>query len=371
MADGTAKRPPNKCMEKWLCIFLVVSLFTGEAFAKKDKKQKEDIYAHAENHATGMHAPPFHPTRVKFSATLIKVEEIEAASEDNPALTAKFSLEVSWPDARLAQSGADGKAVHSYQDQDAEKILQDIFNPNISVVDGEMHVEHQHLKIFPDGRVRHEQVVTVKVPANLNLLRFPFDSQAFLIRFASAFWDDTEVDIIQEITSSENIEDASNNAWNLSYRSFYVSKATLRKNEEKYSVFNFYIYAERDPGYFIWRLMIPLMVIVFLSWNVFWLHKDKAMALGNCFLFLLTVVTFHDTARSMLPVLSYFTFLDAMVFISYAFIIIPTIQVVLSIRLEDSGDVKLLDNIRRMCKWLVPTLYFVTVSSAALHYFLM
>lgn len=351
-------------MAKWLLItvILCVGSFPGKA--------QEDLFSGSESHGAGMRSPPFRPTRVKFAATLLRVDEIEAASEDNPSLTAQFALEISWPDARLAKRDKDVHTVHTFQDQDADAVLAKIFYPNISVLDGEMKVEHQHLKIFPDGRVILQQSVNVKVPANLKLLRFPFDSQAFLVRFASAFWDDTEVDIIQEITSAENIVDATNSAWNINYRSFYVSKLALKQNENKISVFNFYIYAERDPSYFIWRLLIPLMVIVFLSWNVFWLHEDKAMALGNCFLFLLTVVTFHDTARSMLPVLSYFTFMDAMVYLSYGFIIIPTIQVVVSIRLEYNGKIRLMDSVRRICKWAVPTLYLLTMSFTLLKYFL-
>lgn len=352
-------------MLKWLLSLIVFIIFFCPNLGA------DDIDNSYENHETGHLSPPFRPTRVKFSASLIKVEEIEAASQDNPALTAEFSLEISWPDSRLAKKNQDVHKVHVFQDDEAGITLAAMFNPKISVVGGEMTIKHQHLQIFPDGRVSLEQTVSVKVPANLKLIRFPFDSQTFLIRFASIYWDDKEVDLIQEIASAETIENPDSTAWHLNYRSFYVSKVALRKGHERTSMFNFIIYAERDPSYFIWRLLIPLMVIVFLSWNVFWLHEDKALALGNCFLFLLTVVTFHDTARSMLPVLSYFTFIDAIVFISYAFIIIPTVQVVSSIRLEDRGKIALMDAIRRACKWMVPVAYFLTISITALRYFLM
>ncbi|MCA9508802.1 MAG: hypothetical protein KC505_10320 [Myxococcales bacterium] len=331
---------------------------------------KENIFLLSESHDEYKN-PPFHPTRVKFAATLIRVEQIDAASEANPKLTAKFALETSWPDARLAKQDPDSHIIHNFHNQEVDQILSQTFNPSISVINGEMQTNHQDMKIFPDGRLQLNQIVTITVPANLNLLRFPFDAQAFLIQFASTFWDDREVDIIQEIASAEKIIDASNNAWNINYRSFYVTDLALKKStEEKYSVFNFYIYAERDPSYFIWRLLLPLMAIVMLSWNVFWLHEDKALALGNCFLFLLTVVTFHDTARSMLPVLSYFTFMDAVVFISYAFIMIPTFQVLISFRLEYGGKIELMNNIRTNCQWAVPTLYLIINSLTLLRYFL-
>ncbi len=354
-------------------VFYYLRLFLSLLFcclASSSLEANEEAYGLDETDL-GPLSPPFRPTRVKFSASLISVDDIDPPSEDNPMLTAHFALETSWPDARLAIRDKDIHEIHTFQDEAVGEKLAKIFSPKITVIGGEMQVNHEHLRIFPDGRVLLEQGVTVQVPANLTLLRFPFDSQSFLIRFGSAFWDEKEVDLIQEIASADTIEQAHNEAWKLNYRSFYVSKVALRKNHEKTSVFNFVIYAERNPNYFIWRLLLPLMVIVFLSWNVFWLHEDKALALGNCFLFLLTVVTFHETARSMLPVLSYFTFIDAIVFISYAFIIIPTIQVVLSIRLEDRGEHARMDTIRRACKWMVPVAYFLTLSATALRYFLM
>ena len=354
-------------MAKWLLkITIIYTALFGLSLSAL-----ESIYAEADSHDETALSPPFRPTRVKFSALLVKLDAIDAASEDKPMLTAQFSLGISWPDSRLAKQNIDPHTVHVFQGSAADEVLAKMFNPKITVVDGEMETNHQHLQIFPDGRVTLEQGVTVKVPANLNLMRFPFDSQAFKIRFASLYWDENEVDLNQEIASADKVDKAGNDAWHLNYRSFYISKVALRKNHEKTSTFNFIIYGERDPNYFIWRLLLPLMVIVFLSWNVFWLHEDKALALGNCFLFLLTVVTFHDTARSMLPVLSYFTFIDAVVFISYGFIIIPTVQVVLSIRLEDKGNFLLMDSIRKTCKWMVPIFYLLTMSLTALRYFLM
>lgn len=330
----------------------------------------EGIFSAAESHEESLLNPPFPATRVKFAASLVRVDEIQAASEEEPMLTATFNLEISWPDPRLVSKGPDAHAIHVFQNEEATQVLGRIFNPNISVVDGKMELLHQHLRIFPDGKVRLEQNVEVSIPANFNLLRFPFDDQAFMIRFASLFWDANEVDLVQEIASADRIEEE-NDAWHINYRSFYVVKKELRKRHDKVSTFHFIIYAERNPNYFIWRLLVPLMVIVFLSWNVFWLHEDKALALGNCFLFLLTVVTFHDTVRSMLPVLSYFTFMDAIVFISYAFIIIPTIQVISAIRMEDDNNHDKMNRIRRNCKWIIPVLYLLTISATTLRYFLM
>lgn len=313
--------------------------------------------------------PPAKPVRISIGAQLIKVFTIEAPSSEEPKLQAQFKLQMQWRDERLAAWNEDNLDVHDYQDDDAASQLKKMFNPGIEIVSGTYEADHLHLRIFRHGAVSLSQVVNVTIPANMILTHFPFDKQIFAFRFASSYWDEEYLDLSLNSFESGMEEDAAPKTWHFGYNSYYVSKTRLGAHAEDFAVFNFYIHARRDPQYFIWRLILPLLVMVVLSWNVFWMFEDSSSAFSNCIVFLLTVVAFHQIANSMLPVIPYFTFLDSIVFISYGFIIIPTFQVMISSKLEFYGQSKQAAEIRRYCRFVVPIAFILCMLAIVLIYF--
>lgn len=312
--------------------------------------------------------PPELPTKVNIGIKLIEVYNIDPASLESPSLSALFKIRLQWRDKRLI-SLTDKHHVHAYQEQSAADQLNEIFNPKIHVVDGTFEIDHQHLRIYPNGTVHLSQVVKVTVPANMDLTHFPFDGQIFTLKFASTNFDETEVDLLLDPLETGLEAGASPDSWTFDYSSHHISKGTVRAHSEEFSVFSFLVHAQRDPRYFIWRLILPLIVIVLLSWNVFWMYEDSSLALGNSFVFLLTVVAFHQIANGMLPLIPSFTFLDAIVFISYGFIIIPTFQVMITSKLENQGKTEEAANIRHYCRWYVPITFVLTLLATTLAYF--
>jgi hypothetical protein len=230
-------------------------------------------------------------------------------------------------------------------------------------------MDHQHLRIQSNGLINLSQVVTVTTSANMDLKHFPFDSQLFVFRFASTFWDESELDLILNPLETNVMANVAPVSWNVDYAGYHITKSRVRAHSENFYVFNFMVHAQRDPRNFLWRLILPLIVIVILSWNVFWMSEDSSLALGNCFVFLLTVVAFHQIANSMLPIIPFFTFMDSIVFISYGFIIIPTFQVMVTTKLEQQGKVETAETIRRYCRWLVPICFALTMLSTTIAYF--
>lgn len=314
--------------------------------------------------------PPTMPVRVSIGVMLLRVFSIESPNTEQPTIKARFRIRTEWRDERLASWTIDESEMHEYQDDDARAQLARMFNPGIEVVDGETEAGHLHLRIFRHGLVSLSQMVDVTVPANMSLTHFPFDCQIFAFRFASAYWSQQAVDLSANSLESGSEDTADKpEQWHFGLSSYYISKLLLGEHNEHFATFNFLLYAERDPQYFIWRLLIPLLAMVLLSWNVFWMFEDASSAFSNCIVFLLTVVAFHQIANEMLPVISDFTFLDSIVFLSYGFIIIPTFQVMVASKLEFHGKTKQAAEIRRICRWLVPTVFCIAMLTVVLIYF--
>jgi hypothetical protein len=313
--------------------------------------------------------PPHHPTTIKIGAKLLQVFAIEPASKESPLMTAEFKLRIQWVDERLVASGKTQQEVRAYQDDDAVKRLNQIFDPKIHIIDGDSKTVHLSLHIFPDGTVDINHVVHVTVPANMDLTHFPFDSQTFRFRFGSSYWDDNAVDLSLLLLESGLAENAAPNAWHFDFSSYHVANDTMPAQAEVFSILSFFVHAQRNPWYFLWRLIIPLFVIVLLSWNAFWMFEDSSAALANCILLLLTVVTFHQMANAMLPMIPFFTFIDSIVFISYGFIIVPTFEVIVAAKLALKGKTELAKTIHTCCRWGVPTAFVVTMLLTTLIYF--
>jgi hypothetical protein len=353
-------------VRQWFITLLLI-LLTCQA-SLSGTADEEATYNFDEHQITILE-PPVKPTIIDVGISLVQVIHIEAASVETPQITAQFKIRVEWQDHRLKAPTADIHKVHSYQDADAYDKLNRIFDPRITIVDGSTTLDHQHLRIYPNGTVNLSQVVTIKTPANMDLRHFPFDSQIFNFRFASSYWDDEEIDLILNPLETSMAPNAAPKSWGFDYAGYHITKSAVRSHSESFYVFSFMVHAQRDPRYFIWRLLLPLIVIVILSWNVFWMYEDSSSALGNCFVFLLTVVAFHQIANDMLPLIPTFTFLDSIVFISYGFIVIPTFQVMVTTKLENQGKREHAEIIRQYCRWFVPIGFTLTMLAATLAYF--
>lgn len=351
-------------MHFYAVIFALVGLMSSNAFADSDGAPLDP-----ENYNPTIFEPPELPTKIHMGVFLVKMISIEPASSENPKMQAQFKIRLQWIDRRVLALMPDKNKENAFQDDEATTRLTKMFNPRIEIVDGESKIDHQHLRVFPNGAIVLSQVVTVTVPANMQLLHFPFDSQIFQFQFASTYWEAEQVDLFLKTVESGLGEGAAPTSWHFDYSSYHVAKSSVRAHSESFYSFTFLVHAQRDPWYFIWRLLLPLVVIVILSWNVFWMYEDSASALGNCFVFLLTVVAFHQIANEMLPMIPFFTFMDSIVFVSYGFIIIPTFQVMVTTKLENLGRPEDAESIRRYCRWLVPVAFVLTILSFTLLYF--
>ena len=113
-------------------------------------------------------------------------------------------------------------------------------------------------------------------------------------------------------------------------------------------------------SFFIFRLVIlPLIIIVMLSWSVFWMDKSSlGDRISVSFIGILTAVTYQVVMSEILPKISYLTLINGFLFISF-FIMCMTVVVNLRVGyldrhgMSDVGD--LLDH---HCRWVFPVIYF-------------
>ena len=106
--------------------------------------------------------------------------------------------------------------------------------------------------------------------------------------------------------------------------------------------------------------MLPLIVIVAISWCVFWVNLEN---IGNrmeiLLAVLLTWVAYQFIFSQDLPKLGYLTYLDYLFLLSFFFIASVFLQaVIVSVLLISGGQSRIrAERINNHCKWAYPTAY--------------
>ena len=75
--------------------------------------------------------------------------------------------------------------------------------------------------------------------------------------------------------------------------------------------FAFRFEAERYVGYYIWQFILPLTVIVVMSWSAFWVGRENiGVRIGVATSSILTLIAQRFVFASLLPRLPYMTRMD-------------------------------------------------------------
>jgi hypothetical protein len=93
-------------------------------------------------------------------------------------------------------------------------------------------------------------------------------------------------------------------------------------DKTEYSRVTFGLKVKRNPEFYIWKILLPLLLIDIISWSVFWIDakKDFGSQIGLGMTSLLTAIAYSFTISSSLPRVAYLTLIDYFILLSYIFI---------------------------------------------------
>ena len=104
------------------------------------------------------------------------------------------------------------------------------------------------------------------------------------------------------------------------------------------------------------RFLIPLTVVMVLTWAAFWMPASHRGRIG--FIVLLVIVASQGYIATQLSRISYLTFMDLMLFIGYAYAAVLIVEANWVARLEhreDDEDARQrAEDTERRTRWLLP-----------------
>ncbi len=293
-------------MNKTLLIFLLLianfSNVWAEEFSRSRPNEKEG------------------PTKVLVS---FYVTDIEGIDNKEQSFTLDVIIRLKWNDDRLSE--AKGPIP-----------LNTIWHPNVQIYNLR-DVESRFPKvaiILKDGTIQYTQRYYATLSSHLDFTDFPFDVQTLSISLLSFGFSPDEVELVFE---------AAGGAKKFSISDWHIEPVGAKTLEFKANFFedtsevivrpklDYEFKASRHILYYWWKVLAPLMVILFLSWAVFWIDPSQVAAqIGVSGTSILTLIAFLFRLENIIPPVSYLTHMDHFIFVTLALVFFAYLEALVS-----------------------------------------
>jgi len=217
------------------------------------------------------------------------------------------------------------------------------------------------LRVQPDGTLTLVETLNAIARVDLNLRRFPFDKQHLEAVFEVLGFDKGEV-ALQAESDETRSTDAQIRIPQWTVLKIGVSTkdrtATYSGRSGVTSAFVVSVDAQRE-SFFVSRLVVvPLILIVLLSFSVFWMDRSSlGDRISVSFIGILTAVTYQLVMSDIQPRISYVTFMNGFLNISF-FLMCATVVINLVVgELDKKGKSKVGDRIDFHCRWIFPLIF--------------
>lgn len=307
--------------------------------------------------------PPIEDGPVVVRASF-EFQDIDDISEENETFEFTGILSLRWRDKRQAfDPAAAGVREKVYQgDYQFNEVAPGWF-PQVVLVNSSGSFEQQGvvLRGLPDGTQILKTKLTAVAKTEFNLRRYPFDSQRLEAVFEVLGFDESEV--VLEVDTRAPV--SAGKLWVPQWKIAEIGMAIRHhaashaggRNVEAALVAG--VGVERKPFYVSRLVIIPLIVIVLLSFSVFWM--DRA-SLGDrisvSFIGILTAVAYQVVMNDILPRIAYPTWINGFLNVSFMLMVGTVIINLVVGGLDKHGRHDVSHRVDVLCRWIFPISYF-------------
>src|ERR1700726_111168 len=305
------------------------------------------------------------PTQISVGIWVVDINSIDSAQQN---FTADIAVVLQWKDARLAHTGT---GLAHYR-------LDQIWTPRVAIANETSSVSHKFpdsVEVEPDGTVIYRQRYAGAFTQSLRLQSFPFDRQAFHFQVVAIRYRPNEVvfvpdenwirDGLQEaagISPSITLPDWTVEKWDAKARVYALTPGM------QYSGYGFEFTASRNVAYYIWKVILPLVLIVMMSWVVFWIDPATSNSqISVAVTSMLTLIAYRFAVDSQLPRLPYMTRIDLFFLVSTLLVFFSLIEVLATTILDNNQQTERAKKIDRYCRVIFPTVFALASIAIFVH----
>jgi hypothetical protein len=298
--DEAAKKAAEKATEKITARVVEKAAELAMEKSEQDAAAKQEIKARRPEEWKG-------PTKAYFRVFVLDIDAIDDANQN---FTANVYIKLRWKDKRLAHPDGSVREIH----------LEGVWNPQLAVANRVGLVSRslpEVVQVDPDGTVTYRQRYSGLFSQPLQLTNFPMDEHAFTIQFASAAYSTDELEFIPDTPEYEGMPSGGSIAEKISLPDWKLLRYEVLASpyqpirEIHAAGFAFRFVAKRYVAYYFLQMLLPLSVVVVMSWAGFWLQREQVgVRIGVATSSILTLIAQRFVLASLLPRLPYMTRMD-------------------------------------------------------------
>jgi hypothetical protein len=289
-------------------------------------------------------------TRVKLGIFVVNLAGLDEVTQQ---FTFKAYMRVMWNDSRLKFSPAAGESgVRRYQPDE-------VWHPILEFANATQARQTHNVIILGtgDGNLTYLETFAVTLAEHFRLRPFPFDDQ------------DLEIVIHPFIAGSSQVS-LSVDPVHSGYSSQRYAALPLRdirgfrygaRSEivggglGEMSTVHFTIGIERHYSYYIWKIFLPLLLMVIISWTALFVPPDD---LNNMILIslttILTLIAFSFSVAGVLPRVPHLTFYDGYFLACYFFVLLSVFEVMMVHLTSTRRSKERAQELRKVSRWALP-----------------
>ena len=141
-------------------------------------------------------------------------------------------------------------------------------------------------------------------------------------------------------------------------RSYYNNDKVLI--DAPSDVLNIEVLIERNSNYFIYKIIVPVFLILLVAWSVLWIPTIQIESrLTTSIVSLLALIAYNFVFHDDIPQLNYLTSLDQYILLSYSYCIVPILMTIVFSGYVVRGKQKLASRANKIIRTWGVLLYFL------------
>ena len=251
------------------------------------------------------------PVEVFFSGYLHSIDEVNIS---HGYITLSATTVLRWhlpPGSQKIKPGI-------YHGHQFNEIAEKLWLPGISVRNlyRSPVISNQALYIQGSGQVELLQHWWFSIKSHLDIRKFPLDKHQIDVTWVSPIYDHSQLLIKADKKFPSHFKVPDLPQWHESEGA--IQTEVIQYPGGSYSGITFQIMIERKAWFYITKLIIPIMTLVYLSMTALWMRDDPTA--NRCVLpltCLLTIVAFQWMIYSVVPKVDYQLLIDAIILTAY------------------------------------------------------
>lgn len=298
------------------------------------------------------------PTVIEVNLFVIDVDEINDVKQT-------FSIDLfvvaRWQDPRLALPETERRGKVRFM------MIDDIWTPKILLINdrGLKNQLREGVDVDDYGNMTYKNRMSGELKVNLEFQKFPFDVQRLPIEIVSYEYTADELQFTIGSTAIDQVDRFSIEGWQLKQLEPVIDVFVTPVDETRLPRLTYIIEAKRNSEYYVLTMLIPMSLIIFMAWTVFWLQPHivpPRVAISTASIF--SLIALGVSIRLGLPKVSYLTMADIFVLGCTLMVFIALGVAVIGSRWANSDRMEQALKINAVARW-VYMLLFVVVALVA------